>query len=439
MSNDMCMTLTEPSATMQPTISYENEFGRVTLFKRGARSYQKFSYPVRCGIYHELITDDLLAHFNLNHEIIRLIGKSGAWPHPHEWLKRGAGNDWIYYSTGGYTGVVETTGEYYLPNLPYATNNHMGGSPHLIPAVDELLKNWYDMVLNAGSRLVAEEPDLGDFFAAVKQSSPRRLAEKAAELHRSCDGPVSVLPPDCRHVDYQVIPLNVARGCLYKCTFCRVKNKTPFQQLSTSEIDQQIAALKHCYADDLVNYNALFLGQHDALRAEGSLLLYAIEQAHNLLGLKRSWFETNSIFWFGSVGSLLAADHFFFDELDHLPGLKYINIGLESADQDTLDLLGKPLGAAEINRAFTKIQELNQRYQTIEITANFVTDEQLPAAHFGALEHLIRDMARPHRGKGTVYLSPLRFNQPSRARLFDFYRLKRISRLPLFMYTIQRL
>ena len=52
---------------------------------------------------------------------------------------------------------------------------------------------------------------------------------------------------------------------------------------------------------------------------------------------------------------------------------------------------------------------------------------------------LIRDRVKAPRYKGCIYLSPLRFNEPSRARLFDFYKIKRLSRLPLYMYTIQRL
>ena len=424
---------------MHPTTHHKTDFGRVSLFKQGSKTHQKVSYPQRCGIYHEVVADSTVFHFNLNHEIIRLSSQASDWPHPHEWLKRSAGGDWIYYSTGGYTGVFETTGEYYLPNLPYPTNNHMGGTPHRNGAVVGLLDNWYELLLEAARKVSDKQPELRHFFAAVKKNSPRRLADKAAILHRISEGPVSVLPPDCRHVDYQVIPLTVARGCLYKCAFCRVKNNQNFQQLSSTEIDRQIDALKTCYANDLVNYNALFLAQHDALQAEGALLLYSIEKGCRDLGLHDSWPESSSSFWFGSVTSLLGAGEAFFDELERVPGRKYINIGLESADQDTLDLLGKPLDSADVCAAFEKMQQINQRYDSIEITANFVTDEHLPAAHYAALEQLIRDQARPSRGKGTVYLSPLQIDQPSRARLFEFYRLKRISRVPLFMYTIQRL
>ncbi len=92
----------------------ENTFSsastRITLKKKGSRKYTRMSYPVYCGRFTEVETRDYLFHFNLNNEILRARGKGSDWPHPHEWLKRYMGNDWIYYSTGGYTGVYEATG-----------------------------------------------------------------------------------------------------------------------------------------------------------------------------------------------------------------------------------------------------------------------------------------------------------------------------------------
>ena len=60
-------------------------------------------------------------------------------------------------------------------------------------------------------------------------------------------------------------------------------------------------------------------------------------------------------------------------------------------------------------------------------------------SHYRSMMELIRDQVETTRDKGCIYLSPLRFDDPSRARLFDFYKIKRLSRLPLYMYTIQRL
>ncbi len=417
---------------------YQFDWGRINLFKGGRTSYEKVSFPAWYGVYHEVETKQATFHFNLNYELIRLVGKTADWPHPQEWLKRTAGNDWIYYSTGGYTGVFETTGEFYLPNLPYPTNNHMGGTPHKIRAVDHLLNNWFEM-LESKQQSHNGHKEVADFLDSVIRQTPDRLTAKANQLHITCDGRVSVLPPDTRHVDYQVMPLTVSRGCLYKCSFCRVKNNREFEEKSISDIDRQIASLQQIYGDDLSNYNSIFLGQHDALQANPELIIYAIDQAHRELNLSGAYINGSNSFLFGSVASILKTEKHTFDRLEKLPGLKYINIGLESADQSTLDMLGKPVAAADVKSAFAKIQEINGSYATVEISANFVTDEDLPQAHYGALLNLVRDKVASVRPKGCIYLSPMKFAQPSRAKLFDFYTLKRLSRLPLFMYTIQKL
>ncbi len=425
--------------TVPPPRTYRYGSTCIELFKRGSRRYQKATYPSFCGIYHSIATNRATLHFNLNHEIIRLVGKGRDWPHPQEWLKRTISNDWVYYSTGGYTGVYETTGEFYLPNLPYRTNNHLGGEPLRNRAVAKQVESWRNYLLGVRDSDAQLSQDAADTIDRILAQSPAQLRSKRAALHRISQGPISVLPPDSRHVDYQVLPLTVAEGCLYKCGFCRVKNSRIFRESSCAEIDAQIDQLKTLLAEDLINFNALFLGQHDALNAGSGLICYAIEQAQAKLQLPYSCIDGSHTFLFGSVDSLLGADASLFDELERLPGATFINIGLESADQATLDTLEKPIRVHDVKAAFDRAQQINTSYRTIEVSLNFVTDPELSTAHYDAMLGLIRERLDGRRDKGCVYLSPLRFGDPSRARLFDFYRLKRLSRLPLFMYTIQRL
>ena len=397
------------------------------------------SYPQRCGIYHEIDGPGAVLHFDLNHQPIRLIGKHKDWPHPQEWLKRTIGNDWIYYSTGGYTGVFETTGEFYLPNLPYVTNNHLGGKPLDREPIRSLAENWPAEIDRIAASCLGCSDEIDLLIERIHKCTPAFLAARANLLHQVINGPVSVLPPDTRHVDYQVVPLNVSLGCLYKCSFCQVKNNRSFSQLTLAEIEVQLDSLHTLLADDRVNFNSIFLGQHDGLNCTSALLCGAVESAHRKLDLKSSYLDGTNTFLFGSVGSLRATEEKLFDELDKLPGRVFINIGLESADQATLDLLGKPLKAEDVRAAFDLIQAINQRYRSVEITANFVTDPDLPESHYRTMIELIRDQVGTTKDKGCIYLSPLRFDDPSRARLFDFYKIKRLSRLPLYMYTIQRL
>ena len=133
--------------------TFTSDSAKITLNKRGARKYTRMSYPIYCGCFNEIETRDYLLHFNLNNEILRAKGKGSGWPHPHEWLKRNMGNDWIYYSTGGYTGVYEATGEYYLPNMPYVTNGLIGGNPFQLKEVSDLISTWPEIIKKGSARL----------------------------------------------------------------------------------------------------------------------------------------------------------------------------------------------------------------------------------------------------------------------------------------------
>ena len=125
----------------------ETEDFNFTLNKKGADLYTKVSFPVKYGVFSEFETKDYIFQFNLNNEIRQAKLKTSEWINPQEWLKRTVANDWIYYSTGGYTGVFESIGEYYLPNLMYETNSLIGGKPFTYKPIKTLLSSWYSILL----------------------------------------------------------------------------------------------------------------------------------------------------------------------------------------------------------------------------------------------------------------------------------------------------
>jgi hypothetical protein len=218
-----------------------------------------------------------------------------------------------------------------------------------------------------------------------------------------------------------------------------VKNGTVFTEKKREEIVDQIHRLKHLYSKDLINYNSLFLGEHDALQANSELILFSIETAYKEFGFNDSYIQESNTFLFGSVTSFLNAPDYLFKQLDEFPGKTYINIGLESADQETLDRIGKPITEKLVQEAFTRSQEINDHYSSIEITSNFLMDEDLPDNHYIKILDLIREQLPHVKPKGSIYFSPLTFDRPSRRRLFEFNRLKIMSRLPAYLYIIQRL
>ena len=412
----------------------------ITTDKQGAARYTKASYPVRYGRYGEIKTADYLFEFNLNGEIKTIRGLNGNWPHPAEWLKRTAANDWMYYSVGRYHRLFSFLGEFYLPCLSYPNNSPWEYNPFGDVNIQNALAAAYRLqevlhpILDKGIPVAVK-----DYLGCVVENDDRTLGRKTEKLHDILGGTVSVLPPDTRHVDYDVIPLIVADGCLYDCGFCCIKSRQRFQRRPQDNIDHQIRHLKRFYGDDLRNYNALFLGNHDALAAGREIIRHAATTAFHAFGFERAYLKNPTLFLFGSVDSLLNAGHRLFETLNRIPFYTYINIGLESADAATLALIDKPLERDKIDAAFQMMLDVNHHYLNIEVTANFLLGEHLPPAHRDALIDLIRSNLSRFYSKGSIYLSPLN-NSRNRSRLLDeFIEIKKKSRLSAYLYLIQRL
>ena len=194
--------------------SYRLNDLKITIDKLGANRYTKASYPVRYGRFCEIKTPQYLFQCNLNGEIKTIRGLKSNWPHPSKWLKRTDANGWVFYSVGRFLRLFSFLGEYYLPCLSYPSNSLCEYNPFGDFTVQKALA--------AGSRLEADlRPLLAngvpvkikDFVGRILRHDPNTLRLKTEKLHQIIGGPVSVLPPDTRHVNYEVIPLMVADGC----------------------------------------------------------------------------------------------------------------------------------------------------------------------------------------------------------------------------------
>jgi hypothetical protein len=417
----------------------------ITLDKEGAREFSKVSYPIRYGRFAEIKTPHHLFQFNLNGEIKYVQGRGRDWPHPAEWLKRTTGNDWIYFSSGDYKGVFEVMGEYYFPCLSYSSNSVFTENPFENDAIRSATTSWDSFISRMKELISAPLPErLNDFLSRVVQNDTRTLRRRAQRLHHLIGRRVTVLPPDVRHVDYDVIPIMVADGCLYKCGFCRVKSGQDFMPRTHDDILKQINRLKVFYGRDLHNYNSLFLGEHDALRAGQDIIAFAVENAYRLFHFENSYMKGPRLFLFGSADSLIDSKETMFELLNKIPLSTYINVGLESGDPSTLAALRKPISAEKVRQAFTRMLDINKRYENIEVTANFVFGKELPVGHLPSLFELTQGRLDPLSTKGAIYLSPLigvktRKEGNKREILRSFKEVKAQSPLPTYLYLIQRL
>jgi hypothetical protein len=425
--------------------TYQFDNLSVTLNKEGLREFYKVSYPIRYGRFAEIKTPDYVFQFNLNGEIKYIQGRGKSWPHPAEWLKRTVGNDWIYYSAGGYSGVYDFSGEYYLPCLSYPSNPIISDNPFDDNAVRSALTSWQKLIVKVKELTSGFIPkNIKDFLMLVTKNDAESLRLRSHTLHNLIGGPLTVLPPDTRHVNYEVIPVIVADGCLFNCGFCRVKTGQDFAPRTQEDIIGQIKTLKEFYNQDLCNYNAVFLGQHDALCAGQELLEFAARNAYEIFEFERSNLKDAWLFLFGSADSLLNTEDSLFNLLNSLPFFTYINIGFESADPATLAVLKKPVSVETVGEAFARMLDINRKYEKIEVTANFVFGGDLPQSHLPSCIELTREKLDCFYNKGAIYLSPLidgktKKRETKREMLKKFNEVKTLSRLPTFIYLIQRL
>ncbi len=412
----------------------------ITVNRKGANDYTKVSFPLRYGAFTEIKTADYLFQFNLNGEIKFIRGVGPHWPEPNEWLKRTVRDEWVYYFSGGYRGVDAYMGEFYLPCLMNADNPVLKVTTPYREIAAQARRSLEKLIaaLNArnGDGL---SPTMAKALRRIKTANGGALKLKAYRFNKILGGSIPVLPPDARHVDYDVIPIIIADGCTYNCAFCSVKTGREFRARAVEDVKRQIAALADFYADDLKNYNSLFLGQNDALNAGLDLITTAARQAYKDFDFQNSNMTRPRLFLFGSISSFAQTDAAFLKAINHLPYYTYINIGLESFDQATLDQLKKPVTADSVEKAFFRMAEINQTYPNIEMTSNFVLGDELPDTHIKTFKHITGEKLARHSPKGAVYMSPLSAYGPRLQLQKQFIELKNYSKLPTYIYLIQHL
>jgi len=346
----------------------------------------------------------------------------------------------VFYSSGGYNEIFFTLGEYYLPCHSYTNNTVWEYHPFSKHCVKDALNAWEQLREKLFFSEIGDKPtEIQGLLEGIGQCDKSRLKERAERLHNIIGGRISVLPPDARHVDYEVIPLMISDGCLYHCEFCCVKTRNPFQPRSKENISCQIRELKRFYGSNLKNYNALFLGNHDALAAGGNLICESAQEAFDAFEFSSSHMKRPTLHLFGSVDSLLNTSPDVFRKIDNLPFKTYINIGLESGDAAALTQIGKPISVQDVEAAFGRLRDVNQNYSNIEVTANFVIGDKLPPDHYQSLIELTVKTFPEFTNKGGIYISPLIKDKNKRELLRSFIKLKSMCRLPTYLYLIHRL
>jgi len=414
--------------------------GEVVFENYGRRDWGKFSFPVWYGIPVRVKWAGFLFDFNLRGSLKRITGSIPHWPDPREIVKRTDGNELIYYSIEGYDTAFDLFKSYYLPINRKTANLFVKENPLSGPYLKKALNAFEDFTSQAARVTDKEVPErLRDFLRKVALKGQYGLSQEAYKLKSILGTSIPVLPPDTIDVDYEVIPLILSEGCTMNCGFCQFKTKGSFKRRSWSDIVLQMEKLRDFYNGDLVNYQALFAGQNDALLAGGDLLIDAAMKAYECFEFAHSFFEGKAkLYFFGDAISFLRAPESFFYKLATLPYEIFLNIGLESPCRKTLISLRKPLDDATVKKAFHKMCWINGELANICVTANFVIGDALLPSHKERIKELLAEGEVSH-GKGVIYLSPLSGASSKRNVLRDLREIKLVSKIPVYLYLAQSL
>jgi len=407
---------------------------------QGRDDWGKFSFPVCYGLLVRIRWGGYEFDFNLRGHLKRISGKPSVWPNPLEQIKRMDTNELLYYGIYGYENTYDLIKNYYVPYNGVYDSPLFSEKPLESPHVKEALLA-FDLLIDRAKEIVSkvENGRVKSFFEKVTARNREALALEGEKLHRIMGGTFPILPPDTINVDYEVIPLMVMDGCTQHCGFCQFKTDKKCKIRSRENIVEQILMLKEHLGEDLINYNSLVLGENNALAAGLEILEFAAQKAFEMLGLEKSYYKGDpTLFLFGSVDFFLEAKESFFKRLNALPYNIYLNIGLESPDNETLNLIGKLLTANDVREAFQKALYINATYDRINITSNFILGKFLPRQHIEELKTLLGKVNR-RQEKGTVYLSPIIGASERRQILKEFKEIKRASLLPVYLYLMQRL
>ncbi|MHB8093189.1 MAG: radical SAM protein [Syntrophales bacterium] len=419
---------------------YQIEDMEILFDCAGRDDWGKFSFPVWYGIPVKIKWRGYRFDFNLRGGWKWITGGHGVWPDAQEMLKRTDGNGLIYYGVENYASDYDLIKNFYIPYNGVYNFDLFPANPLKAGHVKRALRSVFELAKEAG-RLsgTAAGERARDFLLKVAACDREGLADEAELLYRIMGTNLPVLPPDTIDVDYEVIPLIVADGCDYNCRFCTFTAHDSLQVRSKENIRQQISSLKDFYGEDLINYNSILLGQNDALAGGEEILITAASLAYEGLNLASSFHKgPANLFFFGSVDPFLKAKSSLFDALNNLPFRTSLNIGLESFDQETLSILGKPLSAEKTKEAFRKMMAVNRGWERVTVSCNFVLGGELPPAHKEGIKKMLSEETTA-KDRGTAFLSPL-FGRAQRRRILnDIIDIKRSSPLPVFIYLAQRL
>ncbi len=228
--------------------------------------------------------------------------------------------------------------------------------------------------------------------AAAGWSIARLLAERGRflEVYR----PVGVLPPD----RYRSLIVQLTEGCAFNgCLFCALYKGQPHRVKPVEEIARHVRAVKDFVGSGVVERRGVFLGEANALCAPQATLLGALDVLEaELPQLVHGTGPSRGVSAFIDAFTEWKSEL----ELRALVarGLTRIFLGVESGDERTLGVLGKPSRESAV-------RVVVERAKASGLSLGLTLLVGLGPEHVDASAALVSSL--PLDDSDVVYLSPL--------------------------------
>jgi len=392
--------------------------------RKGRSDFDSYSHVVFRGIYHECVEDGIRYILDLAGRLkwIFIESASNIFEAGHL-FRQTIGGKWLYYDGSLYSEAYSLCGRHYVPVA--LDLGQLAEYGHEKALLNEALRHWDNWTKSSSPTV-----------NGTSVLETRGVSRMAFELRNILKATIPVIPPETIFVDYEVWPVIVSEGCKANCKFCCVKTGSEFRQRSYTEVRQSIRETKSWFGPEAVNFSSIFLGQNDALSVHIDLLAHTAATAFGAFGKEGCFFKEKRLFLFGSPISILEKSLSEFRQLDGLPFDRiHINVGIESLDEETLEIIGRPFKLSDAQSALNKIDQIHSETKKIEIGVNFLLGEHTGANH---LKFLLKWLSTAnYMGKGYVFVSPMVESNWGLGRIKrSVLDLKSVSKIPLFMYIL---
>lgn len=206
------------------------------------------------------------------------------------------------------------------------------------------LQQTLPITLPQEDRAVIEET-----LATILTMDPAAL-HADAEAYRELFLPVSILPPD----QYLALVVQATIGCSWnKCTFCGLYRDRPFRIRSEDEFRLHCEAVRDYFGAGLSLRRGMFLADANALTVPQARLLALVNIAQDVFGLPDA---PRPLYSFVSAFDTQRKSQQNWLALRER-GLQRVYIGLESGDDELLQLIRKP---GDAQAAITAVTDLKR-------------------------------------------------------------------------------